>query len=63
MESSRFEAHLEIDEVLKELGRELRKLVDGKFESDRRGFRLKKKLVIRLLRELLHDVEHIPFRG
>ena len=62
-EHSQFEAHLEVDEVVKELNRELKSLIDGKLGGDRKGFRLKKKHVVKLLRELMKDVEGLPFRG
>ena len=63
VEHSQFEAHLEVDEVVKELNRELKSLIDGKLGGDRKGFRLKKKHVVKLLRELMKDIESLPFRG
>ena len=63
VEHSQFEAHLEVDEVVKELNRELKSLIDGKLGGDRKGFRLKNKHVVKLLRELMKDIESLPFRG
>ncbi len=63
VEHSQFEAHLEIDEVVTELSRELKSLIDGKFRGNRKGFRLKKRHVVKLLRELMKDIARLPFRG
>ena len=63
MAPSQFEARMEVDEVIKELSRELIGLIDGKFSGDRKGFRLKKRRVVKMLKELIHDIEGLPFRG
>jgi len=63
MEHSQFEAQMEVDEVTNELNRELRNMIESRFGDTRKSFRLQKKRVVKMLRELIHDIESLSFKG
>ena len=62
MSDSRISDMQEADSVVTELRAELRKLIDAKWEGQRRDFRARKKLVAKLLKELSHDISAMRFK-
>ena len=62
MPDSRFTDHEECTSVLTQLKSELRQLIDCKWDRKRKDFKLKKKIVIKLLQTLIKDVKSIGYR-
>jgi hypothetical protein len=62
MSDSRFIEHEECNTVLTELRGELRRLIDLKWDGRRKDFKIKKKVVIKLLQTLIQDVKTIRYR-
>ena len=62
MSDSRFVEHEECNAVLTKLKSELRQLIDLKWDRKRRDFKVKKKVVIKLLQTLIQDVKSIHYR-
>ena len=62
MSDSRLSDLQEADSVVTQLRAELRKLIEAKWDAQRRDFRSHKKLVAKLLKELSHDVRAMRFK-
>ena len=52
----------DVDSVTRQLNEELRSLIHGKWHNDRRLFKVKKRVVISLLKNLMQDVKSITYR-